>query len=61
MTGAGLTPVLEQEGPFTVFLPTTDAFAAIDNATVSSFIENISLLQRELQGVEYSWISMNDV
>ena len=49
VTGAGLTPVLEQEGPFTVFLPTTEAFAAIDNATVSSFIQNITLLQREYQ------------
>lgn len=47
VTGAGLTPVLEQEGPFTVFLPTTEAFAAIDNATVSSFIQNITLLQRK--------------
>lgn len=51
VTGAGLTPVLEQEGPFTVFLPTTEAFAAIDNATVSSFIQNITLLQREYQSV----------
>ncbi|XP_042207303.1 flocculation protein FLO11-like, partial [Homarus americanus] len=48
VTGAGLTPVLEQDGPFTVFLPTTDAFAAIDNATVSSFIQNITLLQHVL-------------
>ncbi|XP_037780284.1 uncharacterized protein LOC119576709 [Penaeus monodon] len=48
VTGAGLTPVLEQDGPYTVFLPTTEAFAAIDNATVSSFIENITLLQNVL-------------
>ncbi|KAK8388710.1 hypothetical protein O3P69_020600 [Scylla paramamosain] len=48
VTGAGLNPVLEQEGPFTVFLPTTEAFAAIDNATVSSFIQNITLLQHVL-------------
>ncbi|KAK3885964.1 hypothetical protein Pcinc_009858 [Petrolisthes cinctipes] len=48
VTGAGLTPVLEQEGPFTIFLPTTEAFAAIDNATVSSFIQNITLLQHVL-------------
>lgn len=57
VTGAGLTPVLEQEGPFTVFLPTTEAFAAIDNATVSSFIQNITLLQRELRGREDSTTS----
>lgn len=50
VTGAGLNPVLEQEGPFTVFLPTTEAFAAIDNATVSSFIQNITLLQRKFRG-----------
>ncbi|KAK7058741.1 hypothetical protein SK128_009498 [Halocaridina rubra] len=48
VTGAGLTPVLEREGPFTVFLPTTEAFAAIDNATVSSFIQNITMLQNVL-------------
>lgn len=57
VTGAGLTPVLEQEGPFTVFLPTTEAFAAIDNATVSSFIQNITLLQRKLRGREDSTTS----
>ncbi|MPC11952.1 Transforming growth factor-beta-induced protein ig-h3 [Portunus trituberculatus] len=54
VTGAGLTPVLEQEGPFTVFLPTTEAFAAIDNATVSSYIQNITLLQREYHAVTVS-------
>ncbi|XP_068248788.1 transforming growth factor-beta-induced protein ig-h3-like [Palaemon carinicauda] len=48
VTGAGLTPVLDREGPYTVFLPTTEAFAAIDNATVSSFIQNITMLQNVL-------------
>ena len=45
VTGAGLTKVLDQAGPFTLFLPNTEAFAAIDNSTVNAFIQNITLLQ----------------
>ncbi|CAL4122902.1 unnamed protein product, partial [Meganyctiphanes norvegica] len=48
VTGAGLAGVLGGSGPYTVFLPTTEAFAAIDNATVSSFIQNITMLQNVL-------------
>nr|XP_053639497.1 period circadian protein-like [Cherax quadricarinatus] len=48
VTGTGVTEVLEQDGPFTVFIPTTDAFAVIDNATVSAFIQNITSLQHVL-------------
>lgn len=36
VTQAGLAETLSGEGPFTVFAPTNDAFAALDPATVSA-------------------------
>ncbi len=36
VTQAGLAETLSGEGPFTVFAPTNDAFAAVDPATVSA-------------------------
>jgi uncharacterized surface protein with fasciclin (FAS1) repeats len=47
VTGSGLRTVLRGAGPFTLFLPVTEAFAAIDNATVNAFIQNITILQSE--------------
>lgn len=47
ISGSQLTPLLEQEGPFTIFVPSTEAFALIDNATATEFITNVSLLQGE--------------
>ncbi len=41
---AGLTDALKGEGPFTVFAPTDDAFAAIDGETLSDLIADTELL-----------------
>jgi len=37
-TAAGLVETLESEGPFTVFAPTDDAFAALPEGTVESLL-----------------------
>lgn len=44
---AGLVDVLQGEGPFTVFAPTNDAFAALPAGTVESLLEpeNLEMLQ----------------
>jgi uncharacterized surface protein with fasciclin (FAS1) repeats len=44
---AGLTEVLESDGPFTIFAPTDDAFAALPKGTLESLLksENIDQLQ----------------
>jgi uncharacterized surface protein with fasciclin (FAS1) repeats len=41
---AGLAETLAGEGPFTVFAPTDDAFAALPAGTVESLLENIPAL-----------------
>ncbi len=38
---AGLVPTLRDGGPFTVFAPTDEAFAAIDTTTLNSVTEDI--------------------
>ena len=47
---AGLVDTLSSEGPFTVFAPTNDAFAALPDGTVESLLqpENRDQLQRVL-------------
>lgn len=40
----GLEEVLDGEGPFTVFLPTNAAFAALDSLTIASLISDVDLL-----------------
>lgn len=44
---AGLVETLQSEGPFTVFAPTNDAFAALPEGTVESLLlpENLETLQ----------------
>ena len=39
LTAADLVSALQAVGPFTVFAPTNDAFAKIDEATLSSLLE----------------------
>ena len=39
VTTAGLVDALSGEGPFTVFAPTNDAFAALPEGTVASLLE----------------------
>jgi len=39
LSAAGLVEVLSGEGPFTVFAPTDDAFAALPEGTVASLLE----------------------
>ncbi|RIJ24514.1 fasciclin domain-containing protein [Henriciella barbarensis] len=48
---AGLVDALSAEGPFTVFAPTNDAFAALPDGTVETLLmdENIEQLQAILQ------------
>jgi uncharacterized surface protein with fasciclin (FAS1) repeats len=41
---AGLTSTLEGEGPYTVFAPTDEAFAAIDAEVLTDLISNTELL-----------------
>jgi transforming growth factor-beta-induced protein len=41
---AGLTDALASEGPFTVFAPTDDAFAALPEGTVEALLEDIPAL-----------------
>jgi uncharacterized surface protein with fasciclin (FAS1) repeats len=42
---AGLADALSGEGPFTVFAPTNDAFAALPDGTVASLLEEENLGQ----------------
>ncbi len=44
MTAAGLADTLAGEGPFTVFAPTDDAFAALPEGTVESLLNNVPAL-----------------
>ncbi|SDG61452.1 Uncaracterized surface protein containing fasciclin (FAS1) repeats [Pelagibacterium luteolum] len=47
---AGLVETLQGEGPFTVFAPTNDAFAALPEGTVDTLLlpENLEMLQQVL-------------
>jgi transforming growth factor-beta-induced protein len=45
---AGLAETLSSDGPFTVFAPTDDAFAALPEGTVESLLENTDLLTQIL-------------
>jgi uncharacterized surface protein with fasciclin (FAS1) repeats len=44
VTAAGLVDTLKGEGPFTVFAPTDDAFAALPEGTVEALLEDIPTL-----------------
>jgi transforming growth factor-beta-induced protein len=44
VTAAGLAETLQGEGPFTVFAPTDDAFAALPAGTIEALLEDIPLL-----------------
>ena len=44
LTEAGLVETLQGEGPFTVFAPTNDAFAALPEGTVEGLLEDIPAL-----------------
>jgi uncharacterized surface protein with fasciclin (FAS1) repeats len=50
VTAAGLVETLQGEGPFTVFAPTNDAFAALPAGTVDTLLmpENLATLQKVL-------------
>ncbi len=50
VTAAGLVDTLKGEGPFTVFAPTDEAFAALPEGTVESLLlpENLETLQAVL-------------
>ena len=45
---AGLVETLKGEGPFTVFAPTDDAFAALPEGTVEGLLEDIPTLTKIL-------------
>jgi len=45
---AGLTETLSAEGPFTVFAPTNDAFAAIDEDTLNALLDDEEALEQVL-------------
>lgn len=45
---AGLTETLKQEGPFTVFAPTDEAFAKIPEAQLNALLQNKEQLQSVL-------------
>jgi uncharacterized surface protein with fasciclin (FAS1) repeats len=45
---AGLTSALEGEGPFTVFAPTDDAFAAVDPVVLNYLLANPTVLSEVL-------------
>jgi uncharacterized surface protein with fasciclin (FAS1) repeats len=47
--GAGLTAALESPGPFTVFAPVDDAFAALPPGTVQTLVDNTPQLARILK------------
>jgi len=44
LTAAGLVETLAGEGPFTVFAPTDDAFAALPEGTVEALLEDVPAL-----------------
>lgn len=44
LTAAGLVETLQGDGPFTVFAPTNDAFAALDEATLEAVGADTDLL-----------------
>lgn len=46
---AGLTGALESPGPFTVFAPVDDAFAALPPGTVQTLVDNTPQLARILK------------
>jgi hypothetical protein len=46
---AGLTAALESPGPFTVFAPVDDAFAALPPRTVQTLVDNVPQLARILK------------
>jgi uncharacterized surface protein with fasciclin (FAS1) repeats len=46
---AGLTAALESPGPFTVFAPVDDAFAALPPGTVQTLVDNVPQLARILK------------
>nr|NIS41866.1 fasciclin domain-containing protein [Desulfuromonadales bacterium] len=41
LTAAGLVDTLKGEGPFTVFAPTDEAFAALPEGTVEALLADI--------------------
>ena len=44
VSAAGLVETLQGEGPFTVFAPTDEAFAALPEGTVEALLEDIPML-----------------
>ena len=46
---AGLTGALESPGPFTVFAPVDEAFAALPPGTVQTLVDNVPQLARILK------------
>lgn len=46
---AGLVDALNSDGPFTVFAPTDDAFAALPPGTITSLVQNPPQLARILK------------
>lgn len=44
VTAAGLVDTLQGEGPFTVFAPTDDAFAALPEGTIEALLEDTETL-----------------
>ena len=48
LTEAGLVETLQGEGPFTVFAPTNDAFAALPEGTLEGLLEDIPVLTQVL-------------
>jgi uncharacterized surface protein with fasciclin (FAS1) repeats len=48
IVNAGLVEILSGKGPFTVFAPTNDAFAALSEETVASLTANTTLLAQVL-------------
>ena len=48
LDAAGLTDTLRGEGPFTVFAPTDDAFAALPDGIVAALLEDIPTLRQVL-------------
>jgi uncharacterized surface protein with fasciclin (FAS1) repeats len=48
VTAAGLTPVLEGKGPYTVFAPNDAAFAKLPKGTVEALLADIPKLKKTL-------------
>jgi len=57
---AGLTAALESPGPFTVFAPVDDAFAALPPGTVQTLVDNVPQLARILKFHVLSGAYMRD-